>query len=364
MKILVGISRIFVGIFFIISGFIKLNDPLGFSYKLSEYFGSDVLNLEFLQPYVLGLAVFIVILEVILGVLLIIGYQVKSTLILLLGMIVFFTFLTFYSAYYNKVTDCGCFGDALKFTPWESFWKDVFLLVLILIITLGRKYLTPFFSKFVNVVISFVAFIACLWFAYHVLMHLPSIDFRPYKIGVNIEEGMSVPEGAQEAVFDYHWKFTENGQEKIITTTGNYPKTSGNFVGVTTEVVDEGYEPPIHDFSIERGGEDYTSELLSTEKLIMIVAYNLSKSEKQGLESITSFVKQAKQSGYKVIGISASGDLDIAGVKESYGLVLDFYFCDETALKTMIRSNPGVIHLEKGTIIQKLHWNDVNTFKF
>lgn len=364
MKILVGISRIFIGIFFIISGFIKLNDPVGFSYKLSEYFASDVLNLEFLQPFALGIAIIVVVLEVMLGALLIIGYQVKSTLILLLGMIVFFTFLTFYSAYFNKVTDCGCFGDAMKITPWQSFWKDVFLTVLILIVTLGRKYITPFFSKFANVIITFLVFIACLGYGYHVLMHLPGIDFRGYKVGANIEEGMSVPEGAQEAVFDYNWKFTENGQEKIITTTGQYPKTTGDFVGVTTEVVDKGYEPPIHDFSIERAGEDYTSELLGEEKLIMIVAYNLSKSEKQGLEAMNGFVKQAKKEGYKVIGISASGNPDIENVNKSYELGLDFYFCDETALKTMIRSNPGIIHLEKGTITQKLHWNDANKFEF
>jgi len=187
MRILVGVSRIFVGIFFIISGFIKLNDPVGFSYKLSEYFGSDVLNLEFLQPIALGIAIFVVVLEIILGVLLILAFKVRSTLVLLLGMILFFTFLTFYSAYFNKVTDCGCFGDALKFTPWESFWKDVFLTVLILIITLGRKHLQPFFSKFVNVVITFLAFIACLWYGYHVLMHLPGIDYRAYKEGVNID---------------------------------------------------------------------------------------------------------------------------------------------------------------------------------
>ena len=364
MKILVGISRIFIGIFFIISGFIKLNDPVGFSYKLSEYFASDVLNLEFLQPFALGIAIIVVVLEVMLGALLIIGYQIKSTLILLLGMIVFFTFLTFYSAYFNKVTDCGCFGDAMKITPWQSFWKDVFLTVLILIVAVGRKYVTPFFSKFANVIITFVVFIACLGYGYHVLMHLPGIDFRGYKVGANIEEGMSVPEGAQEAVFDYNWKFTENGQEKIITTTGQYPKTTGDFVGVTTEVVSKGYEPPIHDFSIEKAGEDYTSKLLAEEKLVMIVSYNLSKSEKQGLEAMNGFVKQAKKEGYKVIGISASGNGDIENVNKSYELGLDFYFCDETALKTMIRSNPGIIHLKKGTIVQKLHWNDANKFEF
>jgi uncharacterized membrane protein YphA (DoxX/SURF4 family) len=130
MKILVGIIRIFVGILFIISGFIKLNDPLGFSYKLQEYFSAQVLNLEFLIPFALVIAIVLVIFELVLGIMLIIGYLPRFTLWSLLIMIVFFTFLTFYSAYFNKVTDCGCFGDALPLTPWQSFYKDVVLLVL------------------------------------------------------------------------------------------------------------------------------------------------------------------------------------------------------------------------------------------
>jgi uncharacterized membrane protein YphA (DoxX/SURF4 family) len=129
MRIITGIVRIFVGIFFIISGFVKLNDPVGFSYKLQEYFG--VLDLEFLQPFALAIAVFIVIFEFMIGVTLILGYARNFTRWSLLLMILFFTFLTFYSAYFEKVTDCGCFGDALPLTPWESFWKDVVLLLLI-----------------------------------------------------------------------------------------------------------------------------------------------------------------------------------------------------------------------------------------
>ncbi len=132
MKHLVGFSRVFVGILFIISGFIKLNDPVGFSFKLEEYFSQGVLDLPFLMPYALAISIFVVIFEVVLGVFLLIGYRKKFTIWSLLLMILFFTFLTFYSAYFNKVTDCGCFGDAIKLTPWESFTKDVVLLVLIL----------------------------------------------------------------------------------------------------------------------------------------------------------------------------------------------------------------------------------------
>ena len=364
MRILVGVTRIFVGIFFIISGFIKLNDPLGFSYKLQEYFSEGVLNLEFLQPYALLLSVVVVVTEVILGVMLIIGYQRKLTLYSLLGMIVFFTFLTFYSAYFNKVTDCGCFGDAMPMNPWQSFGKDVVLLILIIILFIGKRFLTPFFSKFNTIIITFLVLIVSLWYSYHVLMHLPEIDFRAYKKGVNITAGMNVPEGAPVAKFEYQWKFEENGKEKIIATSGSYPKTSGKFIGVETVEIEEGYEPPIHDFAIEKDGEDYTEEYLTADKVLTIICYNLSKSEAGGLGKLKDLAEKAKQKGYKVIALSASSEEDKKTIKEKYQLPFEFFTTDETALKTMVRSNPGAVQLNKGTIIDKVHWNDFEDLKF
>ena len=363
MKILVGFLRIFVGIFFIISGLIKLNDPVGFSFKLKDYFAPEVLDLQFLVPYALLIAIFVVIYEVLLGIMLILGYAKKFTLWSLLLMILFFTFLTFYSAYFNKVTDCGCFGDAMKMTPWTSFWKDIVLLVLILILFFGRKHLWPFFSKNVRSIIVFAGFVGCLWVTYHVLQHLPIKDFRGYKIGANITEGMTVPEGAQLPVFDYHWKFMVNGEEKIITTNGDYPQQEGEFISVETEEVVAGYEPPIHDFAIERGGEDYTTQFLNESHVVLVVAYNLDNAEKEGFVSIKKVTDEALKKGYKVIALSASPEKDTDALKEAYGLNFDFYLCDETALKTIVRSNPGILELQKGTIKQKLHWNDVQDFK-
>ena len=358
MKILIGISRIFVGILFIISGFIKLNDPVGFGYKLQEYFSPSVLNLEFLTPYALGIAIILVIVELILGIALIIGYMTRLTMWLLLVMIVFFTFLTFYSAYFNKVTDCGCFGDALPLTPWQSFGKDVILLLMILLLIFNQRYITPFFTNFSRSIIIFISFIGCLGFGYYVLMHLPPFDFRPYKVGANIQEGMSVPEGAQKAIFEYNWKFKVNGEEKIITTSGNYPESSGEFIGVETEVVQEGYLPPIHDFTIEKDGEEFTDDFLQTENLIVIVAYDLAKTEWNGWPHIHDLTDEALKKGYTVIGLTASGNDAVEDLKEKQKLNFDFYFTDETVLKTIVRSNPGILKLNEGTILQKKHWND------
>jgi uncharacterized membrane protein YphA (DoxX/SURF4 family) len=363
MKILVEVSRWIVGILFIFSGFVKLNDPIGFSFKLEEYFSPSVLDLEFLAPFALVIALFVVVFELVLGVMLLIGYLPKFTTWALLLMVIFFGFLTFYSAYYNKVTDCGCFGDAIPLTPWQSFYKDMILLVFVLILFFKREYITPYFARASHRWIVFLSFMLCFIFAYYVLMHLPLIDFRAYKEGTNIQQAMTVPEGAQEAVYDYHWKFRVNGEEQVHTTRGSYPAVQGEFIGVETELVKKGYEPPILDFSIEKGGENYTSEILQEEKLLMIVAYSLNRSEDKGMTRMKNLIEQARKEGYLVIGLSASGEELKQQINEGYNLNLDWYFTDETALKTIIRSNPGLVKLNKGTIIQKLHWNDVEDLR-
>ena len=363
MKYLVGFSRILVGVLFAFSGFVRLNDPIGFSYKLQEYFGEGVLNLEFLVPYALVIAVFIVIYELLLGVTLLIGYAPKFTKWSLLLMIIFFTFLTFYSAYFDKVTDCGCFGDAIPLTPWQSFGKDVILFVLILILFLNDRYLKPLFSKTSLKWVVFATTTACLYFAYHVLMHLPAIDFRAYSKGTNIPEAMSFPDDAQKPIYEYQWTFEENGILKIHTTSGNYPNVPGEFIAVTTELITEGYLPPIHDFLVMKDGEDFTESLMQEDKLLIIVAYNLSKTELKGWTKMKSALSKAKKENYNIIGLTASGDSAISKFKSKYALDFDFYFADETAIKTIIRASPGIITIEKGTIVNKIHWNDADDFQ-
>lgn len=316
MKALVNFARVFVGILFIFSGFVKLNDPLGFSYKLQEYFSPGVLDIPFLVPYALGLAIILVIAEIILGVALLLGYAKKFTKWALLLMIIFFTFLTFYSAYFNKVTDCGCFGDAIPLTPWQSFFKDVILTVLILIIFFFDRHIKPLFTKKTNSGIIFLVFIACLGFAYYVLMHLPAIDFRAYKEGTNIEENMIPKKG---------------------------------------ELL-----PPINDFGFYNQEGDFTEEILKEEKVLMIAAYNLTKSEEEGWSKIQETIHRAKENGYRVIALSASGPQDIEALKAKHHMNIDFYFTDETAIKTIVRSNPGLVTIKNGVITQKAHWNDAS----
>ncbi|HET8736185.1 MAG TPA: BT_3928 family protein [Pricia sp.] len=364
MKYIVNISRVFVGTLFIISGLIKLNDPVGFSFKLEEYFSQGVLDLPVLEPYALAISIFLVIFEVLLGVILLLGFRVKFTVWSLLVMIIGFTFLTFYSAYFNKVTDCGCFGDAIKLTPWESFGKDVILFVLILILFFGRKYITPLFRPNATRIITLVTILFCILFGNYVLNHLPVIDFRPYKIGANIGDGMSVPDDAPKPIYDYAWKFKVDGEEKIIVTQGDYPSVDGEFIDVETTEVQEGYKPPIHDFTIEQNGKDFTDSLLQEPKLVMVIAYDLRKTNEDVYSELQKVTETAMKNGYKVIGMSASNERQTSQLVEEHQLGFAFYFTDETTLKTIIRSNPGVLVVKNGTIRQKVHYNDMDELKF
>lgn len=363
MKYLVGISRIFVGILFIISGFVKLNDPLGFSYKLQEYFGPDVLNLTFLEPYALGIAIIVVVFEVVLGVFLLIGYKPKFTVWSLLLMIIFFTFLTFYSAYFDKVKECGCFGDALPMTPWQSFTKDVVLLVLILVLFFGVRHIKPIFGKLATTVVALLGFLASLSFAYYVLMHLPAIDFRAYKIGDNIQENMKLAPNAKKAIIDYVWTYTLDGEEKTLIDRGLGPAKYDEILNVETKEIQAADLPKIQDFSIETEDEDLTMYFLEKDKLMMIVVYDLRSSEREGVKKLKALSDNALEKGYTVIGMTTSDEATKQKIKTEYGFNFDFYLCDEKVLKTIVRSNPGVVILNKGTVTQKKHWNDIEDLK-
>ncbi|HJS01590.1 MAG TPA: BT_3928 family protein [Flavobacterium sp.] len=363
-KIITHFSRIFVGVLFILSGLIKLNDPVGFSYKLAEYFSEPVFNLPFLVPFSLSLAIFLVVLEVLLGIMLLIGYKSKFTIKCLLLMIVFFTFLTFYSAYYNVVKDCGCFGDALHLTPWQSFTKDIILLFFILILFFNKKLVKPLFNNGIQNLITSLGVAAAIFLVFVVLNHLPMIDFRPYKVGTNIQKGMEIPEGAPQSVVEMIFIYKVNGVNKEFTEKDlmNIPE-GAEFVDRKDKVISEGYIPPIHDFTMTKDGSDYKDELLLEPKLVMIVAYDLAKAELDGMEKLQQLNQDAQNKGYKVIGMTNSSDEEIKENQKKFNLKFDFYTCDATTLKTIERANPSIVILEKGTIKQKVHYNDIEDLK-
>jgi uncharacterized membrane protein YphA (DoxX/SURF4 family)/peroxiredoxin len=359
-NIITQFSRIFVGLLFIISGLIKLNDPVGFSYKLDEYFSEPVFNMPFLVPLTLGLALFLVILEVALGVMLLIGYKSKITIWSLLLMIGFFTFLTFYSAYFDVVKDCGCFGDALHLTPWQSFTKDIVLLFFILILFINKKLVKPLFQNAIQNMIAYASIILCMFMAVWVLNHLPLIDFRAYKVGTNIEKGMEIPDGAPRSVIEMIFIYNVNGVDTEFTEKDLMAIPEGaTFVDRKDKVITEGYVPPIHDFTMVKEDSNYKEELLQEPKLLMFVTYDLAAAEEGGMLQLEKLNQEAKAKGYKVIGMTASSPMLIAKAQKKYGLNFDFYFCDGTTLKTIERANPSIVLLEKGIVKQKVHYNDI-----
>lgn len=357
-------SRLFVGILFIISGLIKLNDPIGFSYKLDEYFSEPIFNMPYFVPYTLAIALFLVILEVVLGVFLLIGYRSKETIYSLLIVVILFSFLTFYSAFFDVVKDCGCFGDALHLTPWQSFSKDIVLLFFILILFFNRKLIRPLFSNGIQNAIAMTSIVLCALMGYWVINHLPFVDFRPYKVGTNITSEMMIPDNASKSVVEMIFVYKVNGVDKEFNEKDlmNLPE-GAIFVDRKDKIITQGYVPPIHDFKLEIDGGDKTQEVLSERKALLIVAYDLEKSNKTALKNLNELYAKAKAKGYYVAILTGSSSEVVSAIKTKYNYNFDVLFCDATALKTIERANPSFVVLNHGTIIQKVHYNDVQDLK-
>ncbi|TYP99411.1 putative membrane protein YphA (DoxX/SURF4 family) [Tenacibaculum adriaticum] len=320
LKLLTQISRFLIGALFIYSGFVKLVDPMGSAFKFQEYFSEGVLNMEFLIPYALLFSILLVIAELVLGVMLIVGYKPKLTVWSIFGFTLIFLFLTWYSYTYDKVTDCGCFGDALKISPKATFYKNVIFMGFILVLIAGLKYIKPLISDKVASLSTFVTLFISTVIVYYVLNHLPIIDFRAYAVGTDIAEGM---------------KYQGDGEV-----------------------------PPIHDFMIETDEGDLLEEMLAKDKAMLITLYNFDKTEKEGLPAIAKAAAEAKAAGYEIYVLTASYVEDLEATQKEFGLPYTFAFCDETALKTAIRANPGIITVEKGVIKGKWNWTDADDVKF
>lgn len=317
-KFITQIFRIFTGILFIFSGFVKLVDPLGSAYKFEEYFGADVLNLEFLIPYALPFAILLILVELLLGIALLIGYKTKLTLWSLFAITALFLFLTGYSAFFDKVTDCGCFGDAIKLTPWETFYKNIIFIILIGCMIKYQRFIKPIISLKGQNWLLFLSLFASLYVVYYALTYLPIIDFRAYAEGKNIREGM--------------------------------------------EYKEDGEIPPVHDFYLESETDDLTETILDAPKTILIVVNNLEHTPKEAWANMKALYKTASEKGYSVHAVSSSSSVLVKQAIANHQLAFDILFCDSTTLKTMCRANPGVLVLNKATVVQKFSWKHTNHF--
>ncbi len=352
MRTIYKAALVFVGIVFIFSGLVKLNDPVGTAIKLEEYFSvfsEDFTSLfKYLEPYSLIIALVLNILEIVLGVALIINFKRKLAIRITAGLIIFFSFLTFYSAYFNKVTDCGCFGDAIPLTPWQSFGKDIILLLIISLLLFVKEKSKG--SKFKQKAIATLFLTGALTFlGVYAINHLPFIDFRVYKEGANIPSLMqaSVP-------CKYKYIFEKDGDEVEFE---KYVKKPGYTYKDVKVINEKECSPKITDYNLTSPlGEDFTQASLSGRKLFVVVHKMNKKVEKKLLEAnIKGFASE--NTDYEVLILTASETKTDAFLKKN-DLPLPYYLVDATVLKTMVRSNPGFLALKEGTILKKWHYND------
>lgn len=360
MKIITGFFRVFVGCLFIFSGFIKANDTLGFSYKLVEYFEIFAKNIHFFEyfiPITTPLAIFLVVFEIALGFALLMGARTKLTLWLLFLLIVFFTFLTFYSAYFDKVRECGCFGDFWHLTPWQSFTKDLVLLVSVIILCMGQKYINPLFGKKMENGLLIIFVLLSTAFPLYTYNYLPILDFRAYSIGKNIPaQTKGVPD---EVKFYYTLKDKKTGASKEFDAWPADWDKQYDYVSSRQEVTKKGIDPKIKDFSIVKPeGGDYTQDIIENPNYnFLLICYDLTLTNKEVFGKINDFVALCKQENITFAILTSSTKETIDKFKEETKVTADFYNTDGTVLKTMIRSNPGLMLLKGGTVIDMWHYH-------
>ena len=358
------ISRILLGLTFCFSGFVKGIDPWGSAYKFTDYF--NAFHMPWITTLAFALGILLAAAEFFLGVAFVFNFFIRITSWAMMAFMLFFTGLTFVLALTNPVTDCGCFGDALKITNWQTFYKNIVLLTLAVIVFVQRK---KFKSK--NGSILSIALTASTMTVYFYLVdysynHLPIIDFSAYKVGVNIPEAMKIPDNAPKAVYknEFVYKNKKTGEEKVFGETEIPWKDTLNWKFAKAKdpiVIQEGYVPPIHDFRIESPeGEDVKDFFLYDDKgTFLITSPNLQKTNREAWMKIAKFAVEAKRKGYKVIALTASSPSSFDEFKKETGADFDFFNADEVTLKTMVRSNPGIMLIKKGTILAKHHFNDV-----
>ena len=350
-----NILRIILAVIFIISGFVKGVDPVGFSFKLEEYFSPSVFNIPFLEKQALILAVIVVVFEMVFGFFLLVKTQLKFTLSMLIALCVFFAFLTFYSAYFNVVTDCGCFGDALKMEPWQSFWKDIVLLAGLLIVyflyrnefdepedkTNFKKYLSAF------------AFMTMVFVINWGITHEPVIDFRDYKVGTDLNvEKQNIEKDPSEFKTFYSLKNEKIGevlevnQDDYVNDKKYWDEGSPWIIEegkTTSKLMKQGYESEISKFKPETAdGIDLTDEILKAPKAILIFAYDPKNANINVLAQAEAKLSQQKNA--LILGVSTDPNTF---------QTINNAVMDGTAIKTIARSNPFVLTLQKGKIVDK-----------
>ena len=357
-NIIGSISRTLLAITFLFSGFVKAVDPLGTVYKIEDYLKAFGGFFTDLLPLAGTAAVCLILVEWLLGVCMFFNVRTQLTSWIALVFYLLMTPLTLWIALTNPVSDCGCFGDALVLTNWQTFWKNIIFLTLVIILLICRKDIPQLFSWWAELVIALTGLGIAVGIMAYSYTHLPPMDFRPYKIGNNIPELMEIPEDAETDQYAITLIYAKDGVEQEFTLD-NYPKgdPEWTFVDQRSVLVKKGYEAPIHDFVITTMEfDDITYDILESEQPVTLVAmYDLRKTDRRQISKLLRLINNQQSPIYLLTG---SGEDDIWAFAEEIGLdeeTVEQIFCtiDPVTLKTVVRANPGVFVIQNGTIIDK-----------
>lgn len=356
MKLLTQIARIVAGLIFVFSGFVKGIDPLGTAFKLGDYFAA--FRLGFMDELSLPLSVVLSLVEFITGMMLLSGSLIRIASWMALIFMVFFTPLTLILAIYNPVSDCGCFGDAIVLSNWQTFFKNLVITIPVLFLFFRRDDDNGAMSFKHGLNFSVASIFLFLLFMRMNLAYLPIIDFRPYKIGTNIAEGMEVPPDAEPDRYDIRLIYEKNGEQQEFTLN-NYPAedTSWTFVDQKSVLISRGYVPPIHGFTlVDEYGTEMTDEVIRHPgDVVLMVARRLDKSDRKGLSKGYDLGIKLHSEGIAFHIITATSPAEAEPLTTGFSAL----FADEITLKTIIRSDPGFVLLHNGTVAAKWSYHNL-----
>jgi len=360
MKNLIIVCRYLLAFLFIFSGFVKGVDPLGFAYKLTDYF--KAFNADFFEPLAIWLSFALCAAELFIGLILLYGVKLRLAAWGAFLFMAFFTPLTFVLAIFNPVHDCGCFGDAIKLTNWETFFKNLIFFAAALLLFKNRSILKKGKNSIRNNAIILILLVIAFLPPFIGYFRLPLFDFRPYKIGVNIPEAMIIPEGAPGDVYKSTLYYKKNGIVKEFNEKDiPWQDSTWIFVDSKSVLIQKGYNPPIESFGLMTvSGKDITDSILSYPNYyFLVVAHRLDKTNQKATSKLNELYFKAIANGYGFACVTASSQSEIDAFITKTGAAYPFLNADEIMLKTMIRCNPALILLNKGTIIGQWHYSQL-----
>lgn len=355
------IARIIFGLVFLFSGFVKAVDPLGTAYKISDYL--EAFSLTSLDFLAFPASLLLIATEFTIGFNILFNVHLKaSTWVASLFMLVM-TPVTLYLAISNPISDCGCFGDAIVMTNWQTFYKNVVLCIILAIIALLQNHTRPWLSNWGAWIVTLLPILISFGISIYCYNLLPIIDFRPYKIGNNIIEGMQIPEDAPLDKYETTFFYEKDGIEQAFTLD-NYPAedSTWTFVRQESKLIEQGFVPPIHDFSIITEDGDITDLILEDAGYtLLVISHKVEKASTKNIKCVKSTIANAKKAGANVIWLTSSYSDDIEKFKSEYGINDTFGATDDITLKTIVRSNPGLVLIKDATVIEKWHHNSLPT---